>query len=156
MGEGAARTVLKRLKAEGYVDVIRSGCFLTRSGRLLARSVQSSMSAVVLVPRSELTVGDHQAALALRGAGGRVRSGIEQRDSAIRTGASGATTYVIRAGKFAMPGGSSNCERDFPSPAWSALRKGLGPKEDDVVILCGAHSEVSAHLGVLAAVATLL
>lgn len=156
LGEGAARTVLARLKRKGYVSVIRSGCFLTRSGKKVADSIDSTLSGIVPVSSSELTVGDYQAALALRGAGVRVHSGIEQRDSAIRVGASAATTYVIRSGRFTIPGGSANCERDFPSPAWSALRRGLGPKNNDAVILCGGHTEVSAQLGALAAAVTLL
>ncbi len=156
LGEGAARTVLKKLKEKGYVDVIRSGCFLTRVGRQKARSIESSMSGLASVPRSDLTMGDHQAALALRNAGGRVRSGIEQRDSAIRIGASGATTYVVQSERFTIPGGSANCERDFPGPVWSVLRRDLSPRNNDVVILCGGHDEVSARLGALAAATTLL
>lgn len=156
LGEGATRTVLRKLKEEGYVDVIRSGCFLAKAGKVMAESIESSMPSMVTVPRSGLTMGDHQAALVLRGACGLVRSGIEQRDSAIRIGASGATTYTIRSGKFIIPGGSSDCERDFPSPAWSVLKKGLGPRNGDVVILCGGRDEVSARLGALAAAITLV
>jgi hypothetical protein len=156
LGEGAARTVLRRLKGSGYVDVIRSGCFLTRSGTKQAASIASTLKGPVAIPRSNLTVGEHQAALVFRHAADEVRSGIEQRDSAIRAGASGATTYVLEAGKFAMPGGSPNCERDFPSPAWSVLKRGLAPKNDDVVILCGGGDEVSARLGAIAAALTLL
>ena len=115
LGEGATRTVLRKLVDEGYVGVIRSGCYLTRSGKVLAKAIGASISPVVSIPRSSLTMGEHQAAVALRGAGDSVRTGIEQRDAAIRIGASGATTYVIRSGKFTIPAGSSNCERDFPT-----------------------------------------
>ncbi len=156
MGEGATRTVLKKLKEKGYVDVIRSGCFLTSAGRQKAKSIESSMSGIASVPHSSLTMGDHQAALVLRDAGGRVGSGIEQRDSAIRIGASGATTYVIQSGRFTIRGGSANCEKDFPGPAWSVLKRDLRPRSDDVVILCGGRDEVSARLGALAAATTLL
>lgn len=156
LGEGATRTVLNRLKREGYVDVIKSGCFLTRTGRQLSKSVSSSISNITSVPRSELTMGEHHAALKLMSAGGRVRSGIEQRDSAIRIGASGATTYKFQSGKFAIPGGSSNCERDFPSPTWLVLKKELSPRNNDVIILCGGQNEAYARLGALAAAASLL
>lgn len=156
LGEGATRTVLKKLKEKGYVDVIRSGCFLTRVGRQMAGSIDLSLSAVVPVPSSGLTMGEHQTALVLRGVAGRVRSGIEQRDSAIRIGATAATTYVIHSGKFAIPGGSANCERDFPGPTWAFLKESLKPRNDDVVVLCGAKSEASARLGALAAAITLL
>ena len=156
LGEGAIRTILKKLKEEGYVAITRSGCYLTHSGRQMDRAIHSSMSAFALVPGSDLTMGEKQVALVIRGAGGRVRSGIEQRDSAIRTGASGATTYVMRVGRFTVPGGSSDCERDFPSGTWPRLRSELRPKNGDAVILCGAKDDVLAKLGVLSAAITLL
>jgi hypothetical protein len=156
LGEGATRTIIGKLKDGGYVDTIRSGCFLTRSGKSLARSLHSAMSDVVAIPRSDLTMGPNQAALVLRDAGKKVGSGIEQRDSAIRIGAAGATTYVMNSGRFTIPGGSSNCEKDFPSQAWSYLKRELNPRDDDVVILCGAADDVSARLGALAAAITLL
>lgn len=156
LGEGSARTVLRKLKKAGYVDVIRSGCFLTPAGKKLATSVGSTLSDIVPIPSSSLTMGEHQVALAVRHAGGSVRTGIEQRDSAIRVGASGATTYVISSGRFAIPGGSSNCEKDFPSPAWSVLRTDLHPSNGDAVILCGGDREASARIGALSAAVTLL
>lgn len=156
LGEGAVRTILRKLKEGGYVDTIRSGCYLTRSGRALAKSIHTDMSDVVPIPKSDLTMGDNQAALILRGAGKNVHLGIEQRDSAIRIGAAGATTYAMKSGKFAIPGGSSNCEKDYPSQAWSYLKRNLRPKNEDAVILCGARDEVSAKLGALAAATTLL
>jgi len=156
LGEGAMRTILGRLKEGGYVDTIRAGCYLTRSGKALAKSIHSTMSDVVPIPKSDLTMGDNQAALILRGAGKNVHSGIEQRDSAIRIGAVGATTYFMKSGRFAIPGGSSNCEKDYPSQVWSYLKRDLRPKNDDAVILCGARDEVSAELGALAAAITLL
>ena len=156
VGEGAIRTILGKLRGRGYINTVRAGCFLTRPGRRLAGSVASSLSLLESLPRSELSMGVNQAALVLRGAGAKVRSGIEQRDSAIRTGASGATTYVIRSGRFTIPGGSADCEREFPSGAWPVLKTELKPRDGDVVVLCGAVTEVSARLGALAAAITLL
>jgi len=156
VGEGAIRTILGKLRDRGYVGAVRAGCFLTRSGRRLADSMGSLLSLLESFPRSELSMGENQAALVFRGAGTKVHSGIEQRDSAIRIGASGATTYVIRSGRFTIPGGSSDCEKDFPSRAWPVLKNELKPKNGDVVILCGAATEVTARLGALAAAITLL
>jgi len=156
VGKGAIRTILGKLRERGYVRAVRAGCFLTRPGERLAESIDASLSLLDSLPRSELSMGENQAALVLRGTGDRVRSGLEQRDSAIRIGASGATTYVIRSGRFTIPGGSVDCERDFPSKVWPILKSGLKPKNGDVVILCGAATEVSARLGALAAAITLL
>jgi hypothetical protein len=101
-------------------------------------------------------MGAHQVAVIVREGGAKVTSGIEQRDSAIRVGAARATTYIIGDGKFTIPGGSLDCERDYPSDVWNILKKGLGPKEGDSVILCGAALPILANLGAVAAAATLL
>jgi predicted transcriptional regulator len=156
LGEGAIRTVLKKLRDEGYADADASGCHLTETGNRLYRSIRKTLSSFVSIACSQLTIGSSQVALVVRGGGAGVRDGIEQRDYAIRVGASGATTYSIRTGRFTIPGGSSNCEKDFPSGEWSVLRKGLGPRNGDAVVLCGAKDETTAKLGALAAAVTLL
>jgi len=104
---------------------------------------------------SRLTMGAAQVAVSVRGAGDAVKSGIEQRDSAISVGAAGATTYVVRGSRFTIPGGSDDCEKDFPSRTWTALRKRLKPKDGDAVILCGSNKEETARLGALSAALTL-
>lgn len=50
-----------------------------------------------------LTVGKDQFAVMVKKKASRVRSGIEQRDSSIRAGADGATTYVVKGSKFQVP-----------------------------------------------------
>ena len=57
---------------------------------------------------------------------------------------------------FTIPGGSEDCEKDFPSGAWVALRTMLRPRHGDAVILCGSDREETARLGALAAALTLL
>lgn len=156
VGEGAIRTILKKLTESGYVETIASGCRLTRLGRRVHVQLRQKLSPVALLDGSTLTVGRVQAAAGVKGGGRRLGSGIEQRDAAILVGASGATTYAIRGARFTIPGGSSNCERDFPSPAWKALRKEIHMREGDAVILCGAESIQKAKVGTLSAALTLL
>jgi hypothetical protein len=155
LGEGAVRTVIKRLREEGYATVGAAGCRLTRGGERVYATLAEKLSRIVPVQNSDLTVGPHQVALVVRKGGSAVGSGIDQRDSAIKVGAAGATTYVIRAGRFTIPGGSPDCERDFPSDVWGALRKELQPREGDSVILCGASTPTLATLGAVAAAASL-
>lgn len=155
LGEGAVRTVLKRLRAEGLSDADASGCHLTRKGQAAYSALAKKLSPSAVIEGSRLTMGAVQVAVLLRGGGGSVRSGIEQRDSAIGVGAAGATTYVIRGSRFTIPGGSDDCERDFPGKAWGQLKK-LKPRNGDVVILCGSDTQESAKLGALSAALTLL
>ena len=156
LGGGAVRTVLKRLKEEGYVESDSAGCRLTRSGSRLYSSVQKKISPMVDVKGSELTVGLFQVALAVRSGAATVKGGIEQRDAAIKIGATGATTYVIKSRRFTIPGGSNDCEKDYPSDVWGKLRKELMPKDRDAVIVCGASDSNSARIGALAAALSLL
>jgi len=156
LGEGAIRTILKRLREEGFADANAAGCYLTKSGDTLYKSIRRKLSSFAPVEPTRLTIGESQVALAVRGGGRAVKSGLEQRDSAIIAGAAGATTYVIKGGKFTVPGGSTDCEKDFPSSAWPVLRKNLKPANGDAVILCGSEQEISARVGALSAALTLL
>ncbi len=156
LGEGAVRTVLRKLRASGYVGVDASGCHLTPSGVAAYTSLTRRLSGPIQVNRSKLTVGTSQVALSVTGGGRNVRGGIEQRDSAVKAGASGATTCVMKGRKFAMPGGSSDCEKEFPDDVWRILREKLKPKDGDAIILCGSGDDRSATLGALSAALTLL
>src|SRR5262249_43362935 len=148
--------VLKKLRRSGYVEVVRSGCYLTSKGKRLVSGIQEGMTGLVPLSDSGLTLGSNGVALSLRWAGPTIRNGIEQRDAAIRVGASGVTSYAIVSGRFTIPGGSLDCEKDFPGPAWSELRSGLRPKNGDAVIVCGAPDQITAKLGALAAALTLV
>jgi Domain of unknown function (DUF4443) len=156
LGEGAVRTVLKRLRESGYARVDASGCHLTTSGVGAYGTLRRALSDPLHLDGSRLTVGRAQTAVAIRGAGRLVRKGLEQRDSAVREGAAGATTYVMKGGKFAIPGSSSDCEADFPSPAWDVLRSKLKPREGDAVVVCGSSDETTSTLGALSAALTLI
>jgi hypothetical protein len=156
LGEGSVRTVLKKLREEGYAEVIASGSRLTASGRVVYSRLRKKLSSIVMLDGSQLTVGKRQSAVGVRGGAGRVQSGIQQRDSAIMVGAAGATTYAIRHAKFTIPGGSADCERDFPSPVWRVLKKEIAPRDGDAVVLSGADDDLKAKLGALSAALTLL
>ena len=131
LGEGAIRTVIKRLKVEGLVKTRPQGCELTPRGREAYSEVKKMIPVITELPRTNLTVGRVQVALVVKGRSEGVKSGIEQRDAAIRAGAAGATTYVIRGSKFQIPGSSTDCERDFPGKVWSKIREELHPDDGD-------------------------
>jgi hypothetical protein len=156
LGEGATRTVLKKLLEGGYAEIDASGAHFTRKGIGIHSQLKRELSPIHTVGSSRLTVGIQQVAIGARGRGRRIGNGILQRDSAIMEGATGATTYAIKGSRFTIPGGSQDCERDFPSEAWKPLRKEIAPRNGDAVILCGAQEEITARLGALSAALTLL
>jgi len=156
LGEGAVRTVIKKLREDGYAGTTASGCYLTAAGKRVFRSIQEKFSPIESLDGSKLTVGDSQVGMAVRGAARNLKAGLEQRDAAVIVGGTGASTYIMKSGKFAIPGGSPDCEKDFPSKVWSVLREQLSPKNGDAVILCGARDETTAKLGALSAALTLV
>jgi len=156
LGEGAVRTVLGKLREEGLTEVDASGAHLTKRGTELLSTIFARLTPIVMLSVSPIAMGKTQAAVGVRRAARRVGSGIQQRDSAIMEGAAGATTIIVRGSKFGMPGGSGDCEAEFPSPAWRLLRNQIAPRTGDAVILCGAEDEIRAKLGVIAAALTLL
>jgi len=153
--EGPIRTILKKLREEGYAEANASGCYLTTAGKRVYGSLRSRLTEFLPIEGSELTVGDFQLGLVVRGGGKAVKTGLEQRDSAIQLRAAGATTFVFKDGKFAVPGGSDDCEREFPSKAWAVLKKKFKPRNGDAVIVSGAEDETTAKLGALSAALTL-
>lgn len=154
--EGPARTIIKKLRDGGYAGANASGCYLTKSGMSALQSFAAKLSPLVAVERSAITMGFIQVGLAVKEGGRAVRGGLEQRDAAIGVGAAGATTLVIKGGRFTIPGGSADCESDFPGPSWGSLRAHLKLANGDAVVLSGAADEVTAKLGALSAALTLL
>lgn len=156
LGEGAIRTVLTRLKREGYLVISPSGCSLTKKGEQLYFELKDSVPEIRTLRETRLTMGKQQVAIVVRKAGERVTNGIDQRDAAIKAGADGATTFVIRNQKFQIPGGSDDCERDYPGEGWETLRTSLKPSEGDAVIISGSSDSQLSKVGALSAALSLL
>ena len=156
IGEGATRTVIGRLKELSLIETNPSGCYLTSAGMTELRRLRRQLSGPISLPGERLSIGKAQEALRIGKGGKHVETGIEQRDAAVKAGASGATTYVLAAGRVTIPGGSRDCERDFPSPVWATLRKELDLENGDALVIAGAESQKAARLSAVAAALTLL
>lgn len=156
LGDGAIRTLIKRLKDEGYITVKPAGCTLTAKGADAYSELRRRLPRIVRLSHTSLTLGSEQVALLVKGRAEWVKSGIEQRDAAIKAGAEGATTYVIRASRFQIPGASSDCEKDFPGPAWPVLRGELKPVNGDAVIVCGSGDQQTSLVASVSSALTLL
>lgn len=156
LGEGATRTVLKKLAELGIVDTSASGNKLTSKGNRFYKFLREIFRGPFEIPPTSITIGKCQATILFKNCGSRVKDGIAQRDRAIIFGADGATTYVYIGSKFTVPSGSRDCEKDYPNDIWSLIRDKLQPQENDVVIVCGASTTVNAKLGCIAAGLTLI
>jgi hypothetical protein len=88
-------------------------------------------------------------AVLVHGKANLIALGIEQRDSAIKAGAEGATTIIVVRNKLMVP--PDYC-LDIERPKISLeLRKALDPNESDVIIIGTAADYERAEDGALAA-----
>ena len=146
LGEGTVRTLVKHLKKERIIEVSRRGIMLSEYGKELFSKLRSHISEEVEIPPSPLTVGPHNVAVLVRNMGHTVKYGLEQRDAAIRAGASGATTLVFSRNKLSMPGVKEDILKDVSSIRDILMSK-LRPKENDVIIIGSAEDKKTAEFG---------
>ena len=156
IGQGMVRTLIQRLRSAGMVTVEPGGCVLTKKGGKVYAGFRQNMSLPQKIDAGKLAVDRHSAAILLRNAGGKMKLGIEQRDAAVRAGATGATTIVFRDGKFLIPTSSEDSEKEFANKVWGEIRVIFAPKHNDVIIVCSAKSQREADYGGLAAALTLM
>ncbi len=155
LGEGATRTLLKHLKKEGLIEGSRQGIAFSEYGKKIFSSLRSKMSEGVAVPISPMTVGPFNMAVLVRNAAHGVSRGVEQRDTAIKSGALGATTLIFSRGKLVIPSGEEDVFKSISS-LHDMLRSRLNPKENDVIILGSGENKTSAEIGAKMAALELL
>ena len=155
LGPGAVRTLVQRLSAARLVASTPSGCRLTSKGLALYEELAGSIR-MKPIRTGRLAVDRHSVAIRIRDAAGSVRRGLEQRDAAVRAGATGATTLIVQQGRFTIPGESLDCEEEFPDPLWRTLIRDFEPHDGDVFVVSSAPTLRVAEEGAIAASLDLL
>ncbi len=155
LGEGTTRTLLKHLKNEGIIQSSRSGIVFSEEGKMLFSDLRSKLSECIEVSSSPLTLGAFNIGILVRDSAKAVGSGMEQRDTAIKSGASGATTLIFSSNKLSLPMGEENISESMPE-LHDKLVTQFKPKENDVIIVgCGENRE-TAEIGAKMAAIKLL
>jgi predicted transcriptional regulator len=154
VGEGVVRTILRRLMDAGLVETSKTGCLLTDKGMKLWKEC-STVLRKARITKNELTPTEHNFGVLIKGAGGKVRSGIEQRDAAILTGTKSVTTIIFSSRHLIIPSVTENVAKDFPDAAKQIVAL-FEPKENDAIVISSAEKGKKAEYGALAAAWTLL
>ena len=151
IGEGSMRTIIEFLRDKGYVDVKQTGIKISTRGVEFVRNLPIRMER--LEP-SDISIAMRNVAVLVRNRADKVTLGIEQRDAAIKAGAEGATTIVVKGGKLLVPP-DYLLDKERPEIA-RGLRKLLAPNDGDIVIVGAAQEYDRAEDGALAAAFALL
>jgi hypothetical protein len=147
LGEGTVKTLVKHLKMQGLIETSNRGIKMTVKGNGVYEGLLSAIPAEMSLPKCSVALSRFNYAVLVREFGFAVGLGIEQRDAAIRMGATGATTLLFKDNKFVMPA-SSNDSLKKEREVRRMLVEKLNPRDGDVIIIGSADSnEKTAELG---------
>jgi hypothetical protein len=144
IGEGSTRTILDKMIREGSVENTRRGAVLTERGR---KRLETSGVETQPIELDGVTLGKQNCAVLIKGMADRIKLGCEQRDEAVRAGAAGATTLVVRDGKVVFPGDENFPDQDMVAP----LKKSFELEDGDAIIIGSAFSYEVAEKGAVSA-----
>src|SRR5919204_6867105 len=108
LGEGTIKTLVKHLKMQGLIETSNRGTKMTAKGKGICEGLLSAIPAEMSLPKCSVALSRFNYAVLVREFGFAVGMGIEQRDAAIKMGATGATTLLFKDNKFVMQAASSN------------------------------------------------
>lgn len=145
LGEGSIKTLVKHLKAQGLIENSNAGMWLTTKGMDLYNKIQDYIPHEAAIPKCSIALGKFNHAILLKKTLHNIKSGIEQRDLAIKSGAIGATTLVCRSMRLQLPGTGEDIMKTDPYIHSLILQK-LRPEENDVIIIGSSHDKKIAEL----------
>lgn len=134
LGEGSIKTLVKHLKITNMIMTSNAGTILTKRGEKLISQILLCIPKETVIPKSSITVGKFNYVVLVKNIANSIRSGIEQRDVAIKSGAMGATTLIFKDGKFLISGTNFNALVG-ELHVQKTLIKNLHPDDNDVIII---------------------
>lgn len=145
LGEGSVKTLVKHMKTYDLVENSNSGMWLTRKGKTLYAKLHVSIPKEIDIPKCSVVLGKFNHVVLLKDMAYNIRSGVEQRDEAIKAGAIGATTLIFKNQRFVLPGtGEDLMRNDQKVHSW--IIEKLVPQENDVIIIGSSHNKKIAEM----------
>ena len=135
LGEGAIRTLIRHLQMHKMITANNSGTKMTEKGDALLTELLSSIPAEMSLPKCSIALGKFNYVVLLKQHSHAIKSGIEQRDAAIKIGAKGATTLLFKESKFVMPSNTDFDSLHKEPEIFTLLTKRLNPEEGDAIII---------------------
>jgi hypothetical protein len=134
LGEGTVKTLLRHLKMQNLIESTNAGTTMTKNGNLFFSELSDSMPREIGLSKCAITLGKYNYAVLVKQMSSAIRSGIEQRDAAIKMGASGATTLLFKENKFLIPRIDYDALKDDHHLS-EQLIENLHPQDGDVLII---------------------
>jgi hypothetical protein len=134
LGEGTVKTLVKHLKIYDLIETDKTGTRISTKGSKLLSELLLSIPAEMSISTCSVALGKFNYAILIKQMSYVIRSGIEQRDAAIKMNALGATTLVYKDDKFMIPNTNFNAlHRE--QKLHTLLVDSLKPEDGDVLII---------------------
>jgi predicted transcriptional regulator len=158
--QGVVRGLLNRLQSSKHVVISKRGALLTPLGEKTLNEVLDDLKIDKIIKLNveeikPLTEGRCVIGICVKKAANNIRSGVEQRDEAIKHGAKGATTIVCKSGDLYVPPTYESLRQLSPN-IYELLMVRFNPKDDDVIIISWNEKEGRVLEGVISAVISTL
>ncbi len=141
IGEGSTRSIISIMQEQGLVTIGKSGILLTAKGMEFRKKTHMEIAPDIDV--DGLTIGEANVAVRIPKMARSVKYGCEERDAAIKSGASGATTLIYTGGKLSFPGS----DHPVDAKAEESIRSCFQLKSDDVIIIGTGPTLEAAEIG---------
>jgi hypothetical protein len=145
LGEGSIKTLVKHMKMSGLVENSNGGMWFTNKGKSAYAKLHDAIPNEADIGKCSITLGKFNHAVLVKNLAYGIRSGIEQRDEAIKSGAIGATTLIFRNGSLLMPSTREDLLRK-DLKLHSLIIKKLQPEENDVIIIGSSDEKKTAEM----------
>ena len=158
IGEGSARTLLKRLTEADYIEPEgKQGQRLTSSGQRLFDEIIRDVPIGLMLDVKQLVMYEHAYANLVKNKASVITDGVRQRDEAIIQGGygkAGASTLVQKNVRLVMPPNDFHVLLTYETETVLIIES-LRPEDNDVVIIGSADDPNLAREVSMAAVMTL-
>lgn len=145
LGEGSIKTLVKHLKMHGLVENSNAGMWLTNKGEALYTKLHILIPRETDITKCSVALGKFNHVVLLKSMAHNIKSGIEQRDAAIKAGAVGATTLICKNERLVLPGTDENLMRN-DQKIHSLIMEKLSPEQNDVIIIGSSQNKKIAEM----------
>ncbi len=138
LGDGSVKTLIKHLKMTNMIKTSNAGTVLSEKGEKIISEILSCIPYETDIHESSITIGKFNYVVLVKNMANAIKSGIEQRDIAIKAGAIGATTLIFKNGIFLIPETNFNALSEEPH-LQKKLIESLHPENNDIIIIGSDH-----------------
>lgn len=135
LGDGSIRTLMRHLQMDNMIKATNAGTTMTNRGESLLSELLLSIPVEMSLPKCSIALGKFNYVVLLKRHSHAIKSGIEQRDAAIKIGAKGATTLLFKQNKFVMPSNTNYDTLQKEPQISKVLIRMLNPDEGDAIII---------------------